>query len=92
MGELRNVVVVLGDQLDAASSAFDGFDPERDRVFMAEVSAEGEQVWSHKARIALFLSAMRHFRDDLRARGRAVAYVELCASTLGAELAKAVEN
>ena len=92
MREPRNLVVVLGDQLDAASSAFDGFDPERDRVFMAEVSAEGEQVWSHKARIALFLSAMRHFRDDLRARGFDVAYVELCESTLGTELARAVER
>ena len=88
----RDLVVVLGDQLDPESAAFDGFDPERDRVFMAEVSAEGEQVWSHKARIALFLSAMRHFRDDLRARGRDVAYVELAESTLGAELAKAVER
>lgn len=86
----RRLVVVLGDQLDAESSAFDGFDPDGDRVFMAEVSAEGEHVWSHKARIALFLSAMRHFRDDLRARGRAVDYVELAESTLGAELAKAV--
>ena len=92
MGELRNVVVVLGDQLDAESAAFDGFDPGRDRVFMAEVSSEGEHVWSHKARIALFLSAMRHFRDDLCARGRDVVYVELAESTLGAELAKAVER
>ena len=88
----RDLVVVLGDQLDPESSAFDGFDPARDRVFMAEVSAEGEHVWSHKARIALFLSAMRHFRDELRGQGRPVEYVELCESTLGAELAKAVER
>ena len=88
----RTLVVVLGDQLDPESAAFDGFDPERDRVFMAEVSAEGERVWSHQARIALFLSAMRHLRDDLRARGRNVAYVEFAESTLGAELAKAVER
>ena len=92
MSGTRTLVVVLGDQLDPESAAFDGFDPERDRVLMAEVSAEGEQVWSHQARIALFLSAMRHFRDDLRARGRNVAYVELAESTLGAELAKAVER
>ncbi len=92
MREPRNLVVVLGDQLDAASSAFDGFDPESDRVFMAEVSAEGEHVWSHKARIALFLSAMRHFREGLRARGLDVVYVELAESTPGAELAKAVER
>ena len=32
---------------------------------MAEVREESTHVWSHKARIALFLSAMRHFRDDM---------------------------
>jgi deoxyribodipyrimidine photolyase-related protein len=89
---VRHVVVVLGDQLDPGSAAFDGFDPGSDRVFMAEVSAEGEHVWSHKARIALFLSAMRHFRDELRGLGRPVEYVELRDSTLGAELARAVER
>lgn len=92
MSGVRQLVVVLGDQLDPASSAFDGFDSQRDRVFMAEVSAESEHVWSHKARIALFLAAMRHFRDELRARGDRVEYVELAESTLGAELAKAVET
>lgn len=87
---MRSLVVVLGDQLEAESAAFDGFDAGRDRVFMAEVSAEGEAVWSHKARIALFLSAMRHFRDELLERGLRVEYVPLSESTLGAELAKAV--
>ena len=29
---LRHLVLVLGDQLDAASSAFDGFDPACDAV------------------------------------------------------------
>ena len=92
MSGVRQLVVVLGDQLDPASAAFDGFDSQRDRVFMAEVSAESEHVWSHKARIALFLAAMRHFRDELRAHGDRVEYVELADSTLGAELAKAVET
>ena len=87
---MRSLVVVLGDQLEAESAAFDGFDAGRDRVFMAEVSAEGEAVWSHKARIALFLSAMRHFRDELLERGLRVEYVPLSESPLGAELAKAV--
>ena len=73
----RRLVLVLGDQLDAASAAFDGFDPATDAVWMAEVAEESTHVWSHQARIALFLSAMRHFRDELRARGWAVHYVEL---------------
>lgn len=91
VSEVRQLVVVLGDQLDADSAAFDGFESQRDRIFLAEVSAESEHVWSHKARIALFLTAMRHFRHELRARGDCVEYVELAESTLGAELARAVE-
>ncbi len=68
------LIVVLGDQLNHNSLAFEGLDPARDIVWMAEVPAESEYVWSHKARITLFLSAMRHFRDELRARGFVVEY------------------
>ena len=71
---MRNVIVVLGDQLDAASAAFDGFDPAQDAVWMAECAGEATYVWSHQARIALFLSAMRHFRETLRAQGFTVHY------------------
>ena len=66
---LRHLVLVLGDQLDADSAVFDDFDPARDAIWMAEVAQEATQVWSSQPRIALFLSAMRHFRDALRARG-----------------------
>ena len=70
----RHWVLVLGDQLDAKSAAFDGFDPKLDAVWMAEVAEESTHVWTHKARIALFLAAMRHFRDALRERGFTVDY------------------
>jgi deoxyribodipyrimidine photolyase-related protein len=63
---LRNLVLVLGDQLDRGSAAFDGFDPAADAVLMIETASEAKHVWSHKARIAIFLSAMRHFRDALK--------------------------
>lgn len=56
----RTLVIVLGDQLDRAGSAFDGFDRSRDLVWMAEVAGESTHVWTHKARIAVFLAAMRH--------------------------------
>ncbi len=62
---LRHLVVVLGDQLDPAAAALDGFDPARDAIWMAEVTEESTHVWSGKARIALFLSALRHFRDAI---------------------------
>ena len=76
----RHLVIVLGDQLDRASAAFDGFDCERDRVWMAEVAEESTHVWTHQARIAVFLSGMRHFRDRLQAEGLAVDYRELPAA------------
>lgn len=71
---LRNLVLVLGDQLNIDSAAFDGFDPSLDAVWMAEVGGEATRVWSHKARIAFFLSAMRHFRDALRKKRFQVKY------------------
>jgi deoxyribodipyrimidine photolyase-related protein len=89
---VRNLILVLGDQLNGDSAAFDGFDHRLDAVWMAEVAAESEHVWSHKARIALFLLAMRHFRDELYERGYTVHYTELTNSTLGAELSKAVRR
>ena len=73
----RHLVLVLGDQLNQDSAAFDGFDPARDAVWMAEVAEESTRVWSHKARIAMFLSAMRHFRDALRRQGLTVHYRQL---------------
>jgi deoxyribodipyrimidine photolyase-related protein len=74
---MRQLVVVLGDQLDLESRALDSFDARLDRIWMAEVAAESTHVPSHKARSALFLSAMRHFRDELRRRGLHVEYREL---------------
>jgi deoxyribodipyrimidine photolyase-related protein len=72
-----NLLLVLGDQLDRSGSGFDGFDRSRDRVWMAEVAEESTHVWTHKARIAVFLAGMRHFRDRLQAEGIEVDYREL---------------
>jgi deoxyribodipyrimidine photolyase-related protein len=73
----RHLVLVLGDQLDRGGAAFDGFDHDRDRVWMAEVAEESTHVWTHKARIAVFLAAMRHFRDALLDEHIGVDYTEL---------------
>ena len=77
MSGLRTLVIVLGDQLDLEAAAFDGFDPAQDAVWMAEVSEESTHVWSSKQRTALFLSAMRHFAEALRAAGRSLHYTQL---------------
>ena len=91
---MRNLVIVLGDQLDENSSALHDFDPAQDVVWMAEVAQESTHVWSAKQRIAVFLGAMRHFAQALRARGVPLVYTRLddvdnC-GTLAAELAKTI--
>ena len=73
----RHLVLVLGDQLDRSSAAFDDFDAEVDRVWMAETVEESTHVWCHKLRLAFFFSAMRHFRDERRKAGETVDYHEL---------------
>ena len=92
----RSLVFILGDQLNRDSSVFEGHDPAHDLVFMAEVSAESTKVKSHKARTTLFLSAMRHFRDQLRSDGIRVDYLELDADgnpgTLEGALTEAVHR
>jgi deoxyribodipyrimidine photolyase-related protein len=74
---VRRLVLVLGDQLNADSAAFDDFDTERDAVLMVEAMHEATYVPQHKQRLVLFFSAMRHFRDELRGRGFTVHYAEL---------------
>jgi deoxyribodipyrimidine photolyase-related protein len=70
-------VLVLGDQLNADSAAFDDFDAEHDAVLMVEAKHEATYVPQHKHRLMLFFSAMRHFRDELRERGFTVHYSAL---------------
>ena len=81
MREIRALVIVLGDQLDLESSAFDGFDAVHDAVWMAEVADESTHVWSAKQRIVVFLAAMRHFAESLRAKDSRVDYTRLEAAT-----------
>ena len=90
---VRNLVLILGDQLDIKGAALHGFDPASDLILMAEVAEESKHVWSHKARIAMFLSAMRHFADDLKVRGMPCEYRQLGShdfSTLDGVVADAV--
>jgi len=94
--ETRNLVLVLGDQLDEQSSALTDFDPQSDRIWMAEVDAESTHVPSSKQRTTLFLSAMRHFAERLRDKGWPVVYRllddEQNAGSLAEELALAIRQ
>jgi deoxyribodipyrimidine photolyase-related protein len=92
---VRHLVLILGDQLDHQSLAFEGFDPKQDVVLMIEALEESKHVWSHKIRTTLFLSAMRHFSQSLQERGWPVMYRKLDVegdASLGAGLLAAINQ
>ena len=93
---IRNLVIILGDQLDASSAALNDFDPSLDAIWMAEVAEESTHITSSKQRTTLFLSAMRHFAAHLREQDWPVLYSELDAAdnsgTLAGELTKTIQQ
>ena len=92
----RELILVLGDQLDLQASWIERADPLQDVVLMAEVEAEGRHQVNHKQRIALFLAAMRHHAIALTDRGWRLRYVRLedgqNTQRLDGELARAIER
>ena len=74
---MKTLRLILGDQLSRELSALRDIDPTCDVVLMVEVGDETTYVRHHKQKIALVLSAMRHFAELLRADGIAVDYVRL---------------
>ncbi|RLS85663.1 MAG: cryptochrome/photolyase family protein, partial [Planctomycetota bacterium] len=74
---VRHLIFILGDQLDRQSAVLEKFNSGEDLIFMAEVRGESTHVWSHKARTTLFLSAMRHFAQEMEGEGRRVDYIRL---------------
>ena len=63
---MKRLCLVLGDQLTLEAPVLASLKPDTDAVLMLEAASEAQFVWSHQARIALFLSAMRHFAQTLR--------------------------
>jgi deoxyribodipyrimidine photolyase-related protein len=93
---IRNLVLILGDQLSPQISSLQGADPTQDRILMAEVMDEATYVKHHQKKIAFIFAAMRHFAKELSDLGWTVDYVKLDDAnnqgSLTAELAKAVER
>ncbi|MFT5974166.1 MAG: deoxyribodipyrimidine photolyase-related protein [Gammaproteobacteria bacterium] len=71
---MRRLNLILGDQLDRDSLLFNDVDIENDCFWMAEVREESTHVWSHKQRITLFLSSMRHFAEELHEQNLPLIY------------------
>ena len=74
---MTTLVVVLGDQLTPDLASLTASDKATSVVLMMEVAEETTYVKHHKKKIALILSAMRHFAADLEGDGWRVDYVRL---------------
>lgn len=74
---MTTLIPVLGDQLSHNLASLRGIDKADAVVLMMEVAEETTYVRHHKRKIALILSAMRHFAAELRAAGWRVDYVAL---------------
>lgn len=74
---VRNLVLILGDQLSADISSLQNFDKERDAILMCEVWEEATYVKHHKKKIAFLFSAMRHFAAELEDKGYKLRYTKL---------------
>jgi deoxyribodipyrimidine photolyase-related protein len=92
--QIRNLILVLGDQLSPQLSSLAASDPARDIVLMCEVVEEATYVRHHKKKIILLFSAMRHFCEELRGLGWTVRYTKLDAEgnagSFSGEVARAV--
>ena len=87
---MKKLILILGDQLDIDSAALKDINPKSDEVLMVESANEAQHVWSHKARIALFLSAMRHFAEHLKDLGFTLTYIQHSPKTIVEELSKKI--
>lgn len=75
--KFRRLCIILGDQLDQQSAIFDDFDKSRDKLWMAETLQESREPLSSQQRSVFFLSAMRHFAEELRQQDYPLIYFSL---------------
>jgi deoxyribodipyrimidine photolyase-related protein len=73
---MNTLRVILIDQLSDSLSSLVGV-KKSDRILFCEVMEEFTIVKHHKKKIAFLLSAMRHFSQELKARGHHIRYVKL---------------
>ena len=90
------LIPVLGDQLTHSLASLEHCGKADAVVLMMEVAEETTYVKHHKAKIALILSAMRHFAAELRDRGWTVDYIALedeeNSGSFTGEITRAVER
>lgn len=69
--------LVLGDQLSHNLASLKDMDHKTDVVLICEVTEEATYVRHHQKKIAFLFSAMRHFADELKAKGIPTDYIAL---------------
>jgi len=74
---LKNLILVLGDQLSFELSSLKKGNKKTDTVVMVEAVSEATYVPHHKQKLVLVFSAMRHFAEALRDAGWSVKYEAL---------------
>ena len=74
---MRNLVLILEDQLSHSISSLNNYDFSQDVVFMCEVLDRVTRVKHHKKKIAFLFSAMRHFAKELREKNYKVDFTKL---------------
>jgi deoxyribodipyrimidine photolyase-related protein len=65
---IRKLVLVLGDQFRPQVARLGRLRPHDSAVWMVEVADDSTHFGSQEAHIAVFLAAMRHYRDAIRQR------------------------
>lgn len=71
------LIPILGDQLSHGLASLHGIAKVDAVILMMEVAEETTYVRHHKAKIALILSAMRHFAAEMTNQGWTIDYVRL---------------
>lgn len=93
---MRDLVLILGDQLSPNLSSLRRTDKSRARLLMAEVMEEAAYVPHHKKKLAFAFSAMRHHGAALKKAGWQLTYRKLEETgkegSLAREVARAVQE
>ena len=93
---MSRLLLLAPDQLSLDYPAYAGIDPDQDLIAQIEAPEDFTHVPSHKQRIVLFLSAMRHLAAELQGIGYPVVYRALDAAdhqgSLRAELRQLVHH
>jgi deoxyribodipyrimidine photolyase-related protein len=73
----RNLILVLGDQLDKRLEVIANADKKNDLIVMMEVMTEATYADHHTHKLIFIFSAMRQFASQLKKSGYSIKYIHL---------------